>query len=120
VSEARPLLREALLAALATRSHATGQAALDVMAGYSAADGCDEDSARFFGAAEAQAQRTGLQRDSADAGFLLPRVEQCRSSMGADRFASAEADGARWGYEQALKQAVDYLSRAASPQGATD
>ncbi len=119
LSEARPLLREALLAALATRSQVVGQAALDVMAGYSAADGCDEDSARFFGAAEAQAQRSGLQRDSADAGFLLPRVAQCRSSMGADRFASAEAEGAQWGYEVALKRAVDDLSRASSPHGAT-
>ncbi len=34
VPEARPLLREALLAAVATRSQIVGQAALDVMAGY--------------------------------------------------------------------------------------
>ena len=110
VPEARPLLREALLAAVATRSQIVGQAALDVMAGYAVTTDCQEDSAQFFGAAEEQAQRSGLRRDSADADFLLPRVEKCRVSLGADRFAHAQAEGARWGYEQALKRALERLA----------
>ncbi len=109
VAEARPLLREALLAAVATRSQIVGQAALDVMAGYAVATDCREDSAQFFGAAEEQARRSGLHRDSADADFLLPRVEKCRSYLGADRFAHAQAEGARWGYEQALNKALEQL-----------
>jgi hypothetical protein len=56
-----------------------------------------------------QAQRSGLHRDSADADFLLPRVDRCRLSLGADRFAHAQAEGARWGYEQALNKAVEQL-----------
>jgi len=110
LAEARPLLREALLAAVATRSQLVGQAALDVMAGYAVATDCQEHSAQFFGAAEEQARRSGLHRDSADTDFLLPRVEKCRSFLGADRFARAQAEGARWGYEQALKRAVEQLA----------
>jgi len=106
VEEAKPLLREALADTVATRSQLAGQAVLDVMSGFCAADGRHEDCARYFGAAEAQAVRSGLRRDGTDAEFLMPRIEHCRRTLGAEAFARAQADGAQWGYEEALRRAV--------------
>jgi hypothetical protein len=57
----------------------------------------------LFGAAEARAQRSGLRRDSADAAFLLPRVEHARAALGQEAARRAEAEGARWSYEDALR-----------------
>jgi len=108
--DARPLLKSAADAAIATRSQSLGQAVLDVMSGYCAALGLNEDSARFFGAAEAQADRSGLKRDSADAAFLLPRIEQGRASLGVDAFAAAQAEGAGWTYDVALQRASTALA----------
>jgi non-specific serine/threonine protein kinase len=110
VEDARPLLREALAETLATGSQLAGQAVLDVMSGYCAARGGSEDCARYYGAAEAQAERSGLHRDSTDAAFLMPRVDECRRVMGAERFARAQADGAQWGYEEALQSVVGKLA----------
>jgi tetratricopeptide (TPR) repeat protein len=108
--DARPLLKSAADAAIATRSQSLGQAVLDVMSGYCAANGLNDDGARFFGAAEAQADRSGLKRDSADAAFLMPRIEQGRALLGVDTFAAAQAEGARWSYEEALQRAIKGLS----------
>ncbi len=110
VEDARSLLREALADTLATGSQLAGQAVLDVMSGYCAARGGSEDCARYYGAAEAQAERSGLHRDSTDAAFLMPRVDECRLAMGAERFAHAQADGAQWGYEEALQSVVGKLA----------
>ena len=108
--DARPLLKSAADAAIATRSQSLGQAVLDVMSGYCAANGLNDDGARFFGAAEAQADRSGLKRDSADAAFLMPRIEQGRASLGVDTFAAAQAEGAGWSYDEALQRAIKGLS----------
>jgi len=48
-----------------------------------AADGRHEPALQMFGAAEAQAERSGLKRDSADSAFLLPLIEQSQRALGA-------------------------------------
>jgi hypothetical protein len=82
-----------------------GQAALDVIAGLAAARGDNADAARFFGAVEAQAERSGLKRDSADAAFVLPLVDQARTALGAKTFDNARAEGGAWSVEQAIERA---------------
>jgi predicted ATPase len=109
LQEARPLLRDAVVTALATGSQMLGQAALDVMSGYSAADGHMESCAHYYGASEAQAVRSGLQRDPTDAGFLMPRLEAARAQLG-DRFALLRDEGTQWSCEDALRRAVAELS----------
>jgi tetratricopeptide (TPR) repeat protein len=108
LQEARPLLRDAVVTALATGSQMLGQAALDVMSGYSAADGHMESCAHYYGASEAQAVRSGLQRDPTDAGFLMPRLEAARAQLG-DRFALLRDEGTQWSCEDALRRAVAEL-----------
>ena len=79
------------------------------MAGFCGAAGRFENSARFYGAAEAQARRCGLQRDRADAAFLMPRLEAARARLG-DGFARARDEGGQWNREDALRRAVAELA----------
>jgi predicted ATPase/class 3 adenylate cyclase len=103
LDDARGLLDNVLRVTAALGSQQLGQGALDVAAGLAAAGGSAVDALRLFGAAEARAQRSGLRRDSADAAFLLPRVEHARAALGQEAARRAEAEGARWSYEDALR-----------------
>ena len=116
---ARLLLDQALRTTATTGSQLAGQAALDVMAGWCAAIGDGEAAARFYGASEMQAERSGLRRDSADAGFLMPRIERVRAELSAVSFEHARADGAGWTYEAAIQRASERLARAAEAAGIT-
>jgi tetratricopeptide (TPR) repeat protein len=117
--EARLLLSQALQVATTMGSQHVGQSALDVLAGMCAAVGDSELAERFFGAAEAQAERSGLRRDSADAAFLVPLIEQSRIALSAEACARAQAEGARWNYEEAIRRAIDLLSQSNASLGVT-
>ena len=90
---ARACVAEALVADGVPRSQPLLKTALDVAAGIAATARDDAAAARFYGAAEAQADRTGLRRDPADAAFLVPLVEASRERLGVPLFLRLEAEG---------------------------
>ena len=103
IVEAQRLLIDAQIVAREVGSQLVGQSTLDVAAGLFAAQGRYDDAATFFGAGEAQAQRSGLRRDSADAAFLAPRVDAARAALGTAEFERRQAEGAAWSYERAVE-----------------
>ena len=111
---ARALLCQALEVATALGSQQLGQSTLDVLAGLCAADGQHEAALQMFGAAEAQAERSGLKRDSADNAFLLPLIEQSRRALG-EAAAGLLAEGKKLGYAEAVQRAAELLSPGAAP-----
>ena len=102
--DARPMLREVTGIALEIESKPIGQSVLEVAAGLMGRDCRWELTARLFGAAEALAQHTGVQRDAADAQFLMPHIEQAREALGAARFDAAEQEGRTLTHENALEE----------------
>jgi non-specific serine/threonine protein kinase len=107
---APPLLAEAATVAADTRSKYVGQSVLEASAGLASLRGDWERCARLFGAAEAEAARTGLRRDAADEAFLAARVEAARKALGKAKFAGAEAEGRALSYEEALGAARAWVS----------
>ena len=105
------MLLEAHAIAEQIGSQPVGQSVLEVCAGLGAQRGEWSQVALLFGAAEAQAQRSGLKRDGADEAFLSPRIEGARSALGVDAFATAQAVGSKLPYDRALGQARDWLGR---------
>jgi len=67
------------------------------------------EAARFFGAAEAQAERAGLRRDVVDEAFVSPIVSRVSSALGAAAYAAAEAEGRALAYDEALRQAERWI-----------
>ena len=86
-----------------------GQSTLEVCAGLAALrDECKR-AARFFGAVEAQTERTGIHRDPTDEAFLAPLIARARESLGTAAFAAAEGTGRVLGYEEAMAEARAWL-----------
>ena len=90
VHEARALTRQALQLAA---SQTAVQSVLDACAALAAGSGDCASAAFFFGAADAQMQRTGLRRDPADAAFLEPLLNGTRSGLGEGAWETAERLG---------------------------
>ena len=91
--DARAMLREVLAIAATTGSQPIAQSVLEVAAGMAAASQHHESAAWLFGAAEANAARTGIGRDPADERFLQSHVAQARAALGAAACAAAEHAG---------------------------
>ena len=108
---ARELLLEALAIAEEIGSKQTGQSVLEVSAGLAALRKEWRYAARFYGAAEAQAEQTGLRRDPADEAFLLPLVANARAALNEVDFAEADAAGRALPYGSALVEARAWLAR---------
>ena len=106
---ASPMVLEALGIADEIGSKRIGQSVLEVSAGLAAMREDWEFTARFYGAAEAQAGATGLRRDPADEAFLAPRIAQAREALAAAKFALAEAAGHVLVYEDAMDEACAWL-----------
>jgi len=107
----KPMLIEALAIATRVGLRPVGQSALEVTAGLCAFDGAWEEAARFFGAAEAQAERAGLRRDAVDEAFLAPLIAKAKTALGAKRFQSTVNEGQLLPYENALGSARTWLER---------
>lgn len=107
---ARSMLLEALGNAEESGAKSAGQSVLEVCAGLSALRGETERAARFYGMAEAQAERTGIHRDPADDAFLVPRMIKARETLGEAVFAAAEAGGRALSYEQAIAEVRAWLA----------
>jgi len=115
---AQALLGEALQVATALGSQQLGQSTFDILAGLCAAGGRHEAALQMFGAAEAQAERSGLRRGSADNAFLLPLIEQSQRALG-EAAAGVLAEGRGLGYAEAVQLAAELLSRSAAASGPT-
>ena len=112
VREARTALDAAMRVALNVRSSPAAQSALEVCAAMAALRGDDARAARFVGAAEAQAVRSGLGRDAPDAMFLEPKLARARAAMGEAAYRAALEEGRRCDLFQALREAHAWTQRA--------
>jgi predicted ATPase/class 3 adenylate cyclase len=92
-----------------TGSQSAGQSVLEVSAGLAARRREWQQAARLYGAAESQAQRTGLHRDPADEAFLAPLIGAARGSLTEPAYAAAESTGRALAYEDALLEARGWL-----------
>jgi predicted ATPase/class 3 adenylate cyclase len=115
---AHALLSQAMQVATALGSLQLGQSTFDILAGLCAADGRHEAALQMFGAAEAQAERSGLKRDSADSAFLLPLIEQSQRALG-EAAAGVLAVGKGLDYAKAVQRAAELLTRSATASGPT-
>jgi hypothetical protein len=106
---ARSMLLEVMAIAERIGSKPAEQSALEVCAGLAAADADWQRAARYFGVAEAEAAQTGLQRDPADAAFLLPLIARAKDGLGATDYAAAEDLGRALSPDEALRQARSWL-----------
>jgi tetratricopeptide (TPR) repeat protein len=88
------------------------QSALEVTAGFAALIGDWPMTARFYGAAEAMAEKTGLHRDSADEQFLIQRVDEAKRRLEAAAYESSEQGGRALAPEIAVKEARAWLEKA--------
>jgi len=113
-ARAREIVREAATIVLETGSRLVGQSLLDVTAGLAAANGCWVTATRFLGAAEREAETSGLRRDRADDAFLAEQMAKVREAIGDDEFKRAEAAGRGISYEQALEEAQAWLGESGS------
>jgi hypothetical protein len=118
MGEARASLEGAMRVAMNVRSMPAAQSALDVCAAMAALQGDAQRAARFVGAAEAQAARSGLGRDAPDAMFLEPKIARARASLGEAAYQVALEDGRRCDLFQALREAQAWLRRPVTPGAA--
>jgi tetratricopeptide (TPR) repeat protein len=110
---ARPMLLEVLSIGQAIGFRPALQSALEVCCGLAASEQDWTRAARLFGAAEAQATQTGLQRDPADEAFLAPLISHARLKMGDSAYAAAETAGRTVSIDEALNEARAWLAGAA-------
>jgi predicted ATPase/class 3 adenylate cyclase len=109
VPEARQCLAEAACIAYDIGSKAVGQSVLEVSAGLAVVAQEPVLAARLYGAAEQQAQASGLHRDRADEAFLAPLMALARKRLGTT-FSGAEQAGRGLTYDDALEEARDWLA----------
>ncbi len=100
---------EAMAIAAELLSQPLAQSTLEACAGLAALRGQWIPAARFFGAAEAQAGKTGLHRDPADEAFLAPLVAKARGALGASAFEAAQRAGQELAEAQATQEARAWL-----------
>ncbi len=103
------MLLEVLDIVVEIGSQSAGQSVLEVSAGLAARRQEWEQAMRLYGAAEAQAQRTGLHRDPADEAFLAPLIGTSRESLAESACAAAESVGRALAYDDALREARRWL-----------
>jgi Predicted ATPase len=108
--ERADMVLEALLLGEEVGSRYVAQSAIDVAAGLMADAREPECCARLFGAAQAQSERTGVQRDAADETFVAQRVSSAQRDLGAT-FEVAEKRGRALPYAEAIGEARACLLR---------
>ena len=118
IDEARGLLEEAAEIAARLHSVPAAQAALDLAGALACIEGDWLRAARFVGASDAQAIRSGVQRDPADAKFLENKMARCRAMVPPGTFEGARREGAQMPLFAALAEARAWLDRGADPSSA--
>jgi len=90
-------------------SQPAAQSVLEVSAGLAASLADWQRAARFFGAAEAQAEQTGLRRDPADEAFVAPLMASARQALGGAGFDSHQLVGRMLSHREAIDDARKWL-----------
>ena len=108
-AEAKKMLLEVSAIAQEMGSRLLGQSMLEVSAGLAVIGENWADAARLYGAAQAQAEHTGLHRDPIDEAFLAPLIARARKVLGDTAFDAAEMASRGIGYEQAIINACAWL-----------
>src|SRR5206468_11311641 len=111
--QARVTLLDVISIAEEIGSKSAGQSVLDVSSGLASSLDDWQSAARFFGAAGAHMDYTGIRRDPADEAFLAPLIDKVRASLGA-AFDGAEATGRRLSYEDAMTEVRAWLKSNAA------
>jgi predicted ATPase/class 3 adenylate cyclase len=115
VGRTSSLLKEALGIANEIGSKPALQSAVEVCAGLAASQADWQRSARLFGAAQALAAQTGLQRDPADEAFLMPLMALARDALGRSMFETFQTQGCALTLDDALTQARMSLCNETDP-----
>ena len=102
---ARPLLQETATIAERLGSGHLEKCLLDICAGFAAEVREPARAARFYGAAEMRARKTGFTREAPDEAFLAPLMQRVRGELGATRFEQEAAQAALL-EDRALSQEV--------------
>ena len=110
---ARLILIEALAIAEETGSRPAAQSVLEVCSALAAQREQWTQAARFYGAAEAQIESTGMQRDPTDEAFLQPFIAKSRDAIGAASFTTASGAGRALPLAEALSETRAWLENAA-------
>jgi predicted ATPase/class 3 adenylate cyclase len=103
------VLREVVDIAVESGSAPVGKSVLEVASALAAAHRDWPRTARYYGAAEAQATATGFRRDPTDEAFLAPYVDASRAALGAEAFSANESVGGATPYAEALADARSWL-----------
>lgn len=107
---AQGMLLEVLAICEETGSKEVGQSLLDVCAGLAALREEWERAARFYGAAAAQTERTGLRRDPTDEAFIAPLISKAGVALGEASYPAKESDGRALSYQEAMAEARAWLA----------
>ena len=116
IEEARRFAEEALQVVCRVRSVPGAQAALDVCAALACREGEWVRAVRFLAISDAQASRSGVRRDPADAMFLEPKMARARAMLTASAYEAARGDGNELPVFAAIAEAQAWLEH--SPGGA--
>jgi hypothetical protein len=116
-ARAPAILLDAAARAERVGSRVAGHSVIEVAAGLSAARGDFERAATLYGVAEAQAARTGLQRDAPDEAFLAPHMARTREALSGSAFAACEERGRDTTYDAASSQTRAWLEGLARRAG---
>jgi len=114
VSHVAGLIEDALHVANEVGSPSIGKSVLETCAGLGATLQSWDDTARFYGAAEAVAETTGLRRDPTDEAFLAPLIVRAIHELGADAFSAGAESGKRLSYAQATDDAGVWIRHLAN------
>ena len=109
---ARSVLREILAQIEEGGAASLAQSALEVTAAFASFLGDWDAAARFYGAAEATAVKTGLRRGAADDAFLIKRVDEARRRLDPAAFESREKEGRALPAGMAVQLARAWLEKA--------
>jgi hypothetical protein len=88
-----------------------GQSVLEVATGLAVLRKDWPRAARFYGAAEALADQTVLQRDPGDEAFLAPLVARARQELGVAAFEKAEGGGRLAAYAEIVAEGRVWFER---------
>lgn len=106
------MLLEALAHVEKIGSKAMGASVLGISAGLAAFVGVWGRAARLYGAAAAQMEQLGLQREIPDEAFLAPLITMAREALGAEAFATAETAGRVLPYDAALAETRAWIQES--------
>ena len=107
---ARQSLQEVLAIAEETQSMPAGQSASRSRPDSLGSSGEPERSLRYFAAAEANIELTGIQRDPTDDAFLRPLIGRARAALSPEAANAAERAGHEAGYERTLADVRAWLA----------